>query len=106
MLIIARTDIITLQNPHGLPSASVSNSASTSKASAPPENKGTITNKPVPTAITKTKAAVPCMWHRKLPSIANFPFREHLAIFYGHARRIINLDIGRSTYSYLKAPMG
>ncbi|KAF8349781.1 cyclophilin-like domain-containing protein [Amanita rubescens] len=48
---IKKTDIITLQNPHGQPSASVPNSAST--------NKGAITNKLVPTAVTKTKAAVP-----------------------------------------------
>src|SRR6266576_2368774 len=105
-LIIFRTDIITLQNPHGQPSASVPNPASTSKASAPPENKGAITNKSVPTAVTKTKAAVPCMWHRKLLSIANFPFREHLAIFYGHARRVTNLYISGSTYGHLKASMG
>ena len=60
-LTVFRTDIITLQNPHGLPPASIPNPASTSKTSAPPENKGAIATKPVPAAVTKTKASVPCM---------------------------------------------
>ncbi|KAF8634419.1 hypothetical protein AX15_000870 [Amanita polypyramis BW_CC] len=57
-----KSDIITLQNPHGLPSASMSDSTSTSKASASPsETKNAVsTARPTQaTAVTKAKAPVP-----------------------------------------------
>ena len=57
-----RTDVITLQNPHGLPSASVP-SASAVKAKTNPTPSKTVAVKPAQhAAVTKAKAAQPCQF--------------------------------------------
>ncbi|KAM6498398.1 Cyclophilin-like domain containing protein [Amanita muscaria] len=55
---IKKSDIITLQNPHGLPSASAPPPSDTSKASEAVETKKPAVKSP-PAAVTKTKASVP-----------------------------------------------
>ncbi|KAK2461673.1 hypothetical protein APHAL10511_006136 [Amanita phalloides] len=57
---MSRTDVITLQNPHGLPSASAPSPAiSTSTTSATSLEKNLVSAKPAPTAVAKTKSSVP-----------------------------------------------
>lgn len=55
----SRADVITLQNPHGMPSASVQKAVSTA---ATPSTSAVTIAKPTIEAIVKTKAALPCEW--------------------------------------------
>ena len=54
--------MITLQNPHGLPPASVPSSSNTSKKATAEPGKGAVLAKPVPggVAAVKEKEKLPC----------------------------------------------
>jgi peptidyl-prolyl cis-trans isomerase-like 2 len=54
-----RQDVITLQNPHGLPPASVSNLSLASKQATQDSQKTAPTTK-VATSVVKAKESVPC----------------------------------------------
>ena len=90
-----RGDVITLQNPHGLPPASVPN------PSADKMVKTEQTTKTEPEAtravtVVKTKAAVPCMIILSPPTVANPHLREYFSLFEWHARGVLDFYFSRS----------
>lgn len=96
-----REDVITLQNPHGMPPVSgpsISAGTTTQQAS----DKQVTKPKPLPANTIKEKAAVPCRSSHILswPILSNSFSREHLALFEWPPGCIFDLHFGRSYRKY------
>ena len=59
--LLFRGDVITLQNPHGLPPASIPNPTAVTKVMKTEQTTATEPEAPRATTAVKAKAAVPCM---------------------------------------------
>jgi peptidyl-prolyl cis-trans isomerase-like protein 2 len=91
-----REDVITLQNPHGMPPASIP-STSTKTTIQNANDKQMTKPKPAVINTVKEKAAVPCRSYILSWSIlSNSDSREHLAVFKWPSRCIFNFHIRRS----------
>ena len=77
-----REDVITLQNPHGMPPASIP-STSTKTATQPANDKVVTKPKPAGVNTVKEKAAVPCklIYILSWNTLSDSGSREHLALF-------------------------
>jgi hypothetical protein len=94
--LLFRGDVITLQNPHGLPPASIPNPLAVTKvvkieqtAKTEPEATRVVT-------AVKAKAAVPCMIILPPPTAADRHLREYFSLFKWHARRLLDFYFCRS----------
>ena len=96
-----REDVITLQNPHGMPPVSgPSTSAKTATQQA--DDKQVTKPKPLPTNTVKEKAAVPCRSSHILSwsILSNSCSREHLALFERPPGCVFNFHFGGSHRKY------
>ena len=95
-----REDVITLQNPHGMPPASIP-STSTKTVTQQANDKQVTKPKPATISTVKDKAAVPCRSYILSWSIlSNSGSREHLAVFEWPSRCIFDFHIRRSYHEY------
>ena len=91
-----REDVITLQNPHGMPPASIP-SMSTKTVAQQTNDKQMTKPKPAAVNTVKEKAAVPCRSYILSWSIlSNSGSRERLAVFEWPSRCIFDFHIRRS----------
>ena len=94
--LLFRGDVITLQNPHGLPPASVPNSLAVSKLVKSEQATKTEPEATRSVTVVKAKAAIPCMIILSPPTVADPHFREYFSLFEWHARRLLNFYFSRS----------
>jgi hypothetical protein len=80
--LLSRGDVITLQNPHGLPPASIPDPAAITKAVKTDQASTTEPEAPRAVTVMKAKAAVPCTMIILLPPIAaDYHLREYFSLF-------------------------
>lgn len=94
--LLFRGDVITLQNPHGLPPASVPNPSAVAKVAKTDQTTKTEPEASRAVTVAKAKAAVPCMVILSLPAVADPHLREYFSLFKWHARRILDFYFSRS----------
>jgi hypothetical protein len=92
----SRADVITLQNPHGLPPASIPNPTAVTKVVKSDQTTTTEPEAPRVVTAVKAKAAVPCMIILSPPTAADPLLREYFSLFQWHARRLLDFYFSRS----------
>ena len=96
-----RDDVITLQNPHGLPSGSVTKPVPTAVEVKPSAAK------PSPTpGTTKSKAPVPCQYFPPYKPRFLRSIREYIALFDWTAWGVAHFNFGGPSDGELGAVMG
>lgn len=94
--LLARGDVITLQNPHGLPPASVPNPSAVTKVVKTEQTSKTEPEATRAVTVMKEKAAVRCMMILSPSTVADFDLREYFSLFKWHARRLLDFYFSRS----------
>ena len=96
-----REDVITLQNPHGMPPASIP-STSVKPTTQQANDKQVIKPKPAAVNTVKEKTAVPCMpsYNLSWTILSYSGSREHLALFKWPSRRIVDFYFRRSYHEH------
>ena len=105
--LLFRGDVITLQNPHGLPPASISNPTDVAKVVKTEQI--TATEPEAPRAITavKVKATLPCTIILSPPTAADPHLREYFSLFQWHTRCSLDFYFSRSlTNNELQTSLG
>jgi hypothetical protein len=94
--LLFRGDVVTLQNPHGLPPASVPNPSAVIKVIKTEQTTKTEPEATRAVTVVKAKAAVPCMIILSPSTLADPHLREYFSLFEWHARRLPDFYFGRS----------
>ena len=94
--LLARGDVITLQNPHGLPPASVPNPSAVTKVVKTEQTSKIEPEATRAVTVVKEKTAVPCMMILSPSTVADFDLREYFSLFKWHARRLLDFYFSRS----------
>ena len=94
--LLIRGDVITLQNPHGLPPASVPNPSAVTKVVKTEQTTKIEPEASRAVTAVKAKIAVPCMIILSPSTVADLDLREYFSLFKWHARRLLDFYFSRS----------